>query len=153
MTVGGNWAQLCQRPAHIFLRIFRHFVKGVPQPRTTFEWHCIGMYRDIQACAPRWLVPDSPEWRKRPKTKQNLYMQSCGVLYHAANKQNHVFQNVSYGVTLCLPCIMYLSLTNSCTASFTSCSLWLELGLSIETMCLILNTSPPLQINQPCLMF
>lgn len=107
---------------------------------------------------PWWHLPVSPEWRKRAKLTQTS-MQTCGLLcvvgwllHRAANKQNHVFQN-SYGVTLRLPCIMYLSLTNSCTVSFTSCSLWLELQLSIETMCLILNTSPPLQINQPFLTF
>lgn len=46
------------------------FDQKVPQPRTTFQCHCIGMYWDIQACAPWWHVPDCPGWRKRPKIMQ-----------------------------------------------------------------------------------
>lgn len=50
---------------------------------------------------------------------------------------------------LCLSYIMYISLTSSCTVYSLSAVDAVELQLSIETMCLVLNTSLPLQINQP----
>ncbi len=53
-----------------------------------------------------------------------------------------------YGISLYLSYIW--SMTNSCTVFLhLSAVRGMDLQLSIETMCLLLNTSPPLQINQP----
>lgn len=86
---------------------------------------------------------------------KNISYVACALAsLHHNESQESVLKLDSYGITLRLSYIMYLSLTNSCAGIWHRSAIHsMELQLSIETMCLTLNTSPALQINQPWLMF